>query len=138
MNEPVVSSDMNNMHAFYGFHNPVKELSPKQLKDFLKFRIDFLDEELSEGRDAFDQRNPEEIVDSLIDLIVVAVGTLDLFEVDFAQAWDTVLKANMAKKVGIKKGRPNKFGFPDLTKPEGWIGPDHAGNHGLIKTAMEG
>jgi predicted HAD superfamily Cof-like phosphohydrolase len=72
----------------------------------------------------------EEIVDGLIDLCVVAIGTLDLFEVDAHKAWDEVLKANMSKKVGVKESRPNPLGLPDLIKPEGWVGPDHTGNTG--------
>ena len=65
-----------------------------------------------------------------MDLCVVAIGTLDLFEVDAHKAWDEVLKANMSKKVGVKESRPNPLGLPDLIKPEGWVGPDHTGNTG--------
>ena len=63
---------------------------------------------------------------------VIAIGTLDLFGVDAWKAWDEVLKRNMQKKSGIKPGRPNPLGLPDLLKPEGWKDPDHTGNVGML------
>jgi hypothetical protein len=51
-------------------------------------------------------------------------------DVDIGEAWSEVLDANMNKSVGIKEGRPNPMGLPDLVKPEGWTAPDHLGNHG--------
>jgi len=137
-NFPVsVSADMNYMHAHYGVHAAMKKLTKEQLQEFLKFRFRFLQEELNEGNKAIDEGHAEEIVDSLIDLVVVAVGTLDLLDVDFDRAWDEVLKANMNKEVGIKASRPNPLGLPDLIKPEGWVGPNHDGNHGTLTYIFE-
>ena len=79
---------------------------------------------------AFTNRDAEEIVDGLIDLCVVAIGTLDAFGVDANKAWNEVLKANLSKEVGIKPERPNPLGLPDLVKPEGWQAPNHEDNHG--------
>lgn len=104
----------------------------EKLKKFLKFRIDFLQEELDETKTAYETMDGEEIVDGLIDLCVVAIGTLDAFGVDAYKAWDEVLKANMTKNVGVKEGRPNPLGLPDLMKPEGWKAPSHEGNHGIF------
>ena len=104
----------------------------EKLKKFLKFRIDFLQEELDETKTAYETMDGEEIVDGLIDLCVVAIGTLDAFGVDAYKAWDEVLKANMSKQVGVKEGRPNPLGLPDLMKPEGWKAPSHEGNHGIF------
>ena len=122
--------DMNNMHAKYGVHRWVKN-NPDKLQKFLEFRLNFLQEELDETQQAaFVYDDPEEIVDGLIDLCVVAIGTLDAFGVDANAAWDQVLKANMAKEVGVKPERPNPLGLPDLMKPEGWQPPSHEGNTG--------
>ena len=124
--------DMNNMHAKYGVHKWVKN-NPDKLRKYLEFRINFLQEELDETqRAAFIYEDPEEIVDGLIDLCVVAIGTLDAFGVDANAAWDQVLKANMAKEVGVKPERPNPLGLPDLMKPEGWEPPSHEDNPGLF------
>ncbi len=103
-----------------------------RLKAFLAFRLAFLQEELDETKNAYETMDGEELVDGLIDLCVVAIGTLDAFGVDAYKAWDEVLKANMSKSVGIKEGRPNPLGLPDLMKPEGWKAPSHEGNHGIF------
>lgn len=138
MNKQVsVSADMAKMHAWYEADEAVLGLNKEKLKSFLDFRFNFLQEELNEGRDAIAAGNSEEIVDSLIDLVVVAVGTLDLYGVDFDRAWNEVLHANMNKRVGVKEGRPNPYGLPDLVKGPDWIPPCHAGNHGLIGKMFE-
>ena len=129
--------DMYVMHSRYKFHEPVNNMSKEDLYEFLKFRFRFLNEELAEGWDAVDNRDPEEIVDALVDLVVIAIGTLDLFKVNAYSAWDEVLRANLNKKRGVKESRPNPFGLPDLIKPEGWVGPDHTGNHGLLTKIVE-
>ena len=104
--------------------------NPEKLRDFLAFRLDFLEEELTETVKAFAENDGEELVDGLIDLCVVAIGTLDAFGIDPYKAWDAVLEANMAKEVGVKPTRPNPLGVPDLIKPDNWKAPSHIGNHG--------
>ena len=104
--------------------------NPEKLRDFLAFRLDFLEEELTETVKAFAENDGEELVDGLIDLCVVAIGTLDAFGIDPYKAWDEVLKANMIKKVGVKPTRPNPLGVPDLIRPDDWKAPSHIGNHG--------
>ena len=74
----------------------------------------------------------EDIVDAMIDLCVVAIGTLDAFDVDAYLAWNRVHDANMQKTPGIKASRPNPLGLPDLIKPEGWTSPQHADNIGML------
>jgi predicted HAD superfamily Cof-like phosphohydrolase len=122
--------DIADMHDKYGVNEKVREFDSEKLKQFLQFRVDFLEEELTELKENMD--NPEEIVDALIDLCVVAIGTLDAFEIDSYKAWNEVHKANMNKEVGVKESRPNPLGLPDLIKPEGWTAPSHEGNHGLL------
>lgn len=124
--------DISDLHVQFGFHSIVEQLPRERLLDFLAFRLKFLREELVEGETALAAQNPEEIVDALIDLCVVAVGTLDLLAVDVQKAWDCVRRANMLKEPGVKSSRPNPFGFPDLIKPAGWTPPDHSKNLGLL------
>jgi predicted HAD superfamily Cof-like phosphohydrolase len=133
--------DIADMHAKYGVHPVINKLDKDKLHAFLKFRIDFLEEELEEMRKAVVDNEAgkldattaaDDTVDALIDLCVVAIGTLDAFNVDAYEAWDRVLKANMNKEVGIKASRPNPLGLPDLIKPEGWTAPTHADNIGLL------
>jgi predicted HAD superfamily Cof-like phosphohydrolase len=127
--------DINDMHTKYGVRNAVKNFDSVMLRSFLRFRLDFLHEELGETENAAKAGIPidaEEVVDGLIDLCVVAIGTLDALGVDAHQAWDEVHQANMSKEVGVKETRPNPLGLPDLVKPTGWIAPSHDGNHGLL------
>ena len=125
-------NDIELMHAHYGVNEKVSEFDKEKLKQFLEFRMAFLDEELTETEKAVSENDAEEIVDGLIDLCVVAIGTLDALGVNSYDAWNRVLAANMAKEVGVKPSRPNPLGLPDLIKPAGWKAPSHAGNHGLL------
>ena len=125
-------NDISLMHAHYGVNEKVKAFDKEKLKQFLEFRMAFLDDELMETEKAVSENDAEEIVDGLIDLCVVAIGTLDALGVNSYDAWNRVLAANMAKQVGVKPSRPNPLGLPDLIKPEGWEAPSHAGNHGLL------
>ncbi len=133
--------DINDMHAKFGVHKWVeKELSQprdwQRLGKFLEFRLNFLTEELNETKNAYKEKNEEEIVDGLIDLCVVAIGTLDAFGVDAYKAWDQVHNANMQKEPGVKESRPNPLGLPDLIKPKDWVGPEHNDNTGNISDSF--
>jgi hypothetical protein len=121
--------NIEEMHTKFGVNSKVREFDKDKLKAFLDFRILFLQEELDEMKTA---KTADDVVDALIDLIVVAQGTLDAFDVDSQLAWDRVHTANMAKEVGIKASRPNVLGLPDLIKPAGWTAPTHVDNVGLL------
>lgn len=124
--------DIHDMQTKYKTRDWVANADVEKLKKFLEFRIDFIREELDETETALISMDSEEIVDGLIDICVVAIGTLDAFGVDPYKAWDEVLKANMAKEVGVKPTRPNPLGVPDLIKPDNWEAPSHEGNHGKL------
>lgn len=132
--------DVGYMHKHYGIKEKLKtelsKLTPLEqsiyMKKLLEFRGSFIQEEAGELEVAIKTGDSEGVVDALIDICVVAIGTLDLFEVDSEQAWDEIYRANMSKRVGIKPSRPNPLGLPDLIKPEGWVEPSHKGNHGNL------
>ena len=130
-------ADIHEMHTKFGVNRVVQNLTPEQLKQYLEFRIKMLAEELKETQDAFAEKDADGVVDGIIDLCVFAIGTLDAFNVDAYEAWARVRDANMAKESGVKEGRPNPFGFPDLIKPEGWTAPTHVDNVGLIGEALK-
>ena len=131
--------DIHVMHDKFGVHDWFEKNKDNKdlMAKYLRFRLKMCMEEMNETIDAaiFD-RNPEEVVDGLIDLCVFAIGTLDVFGVDASVAWDEVYEANMSKKPGVKPGRPNPFGLPDLLKPSGWTAPSHEGNHGHLDKAV--
>ena len=126
--------DIWQMHNKFGVHKWFEEnRNNKELMDkYLRFRLSMCKEELDESLDAIEAKDPEEIVDGLIDLCVFAIGTLDVFGVDANEAWNRVYEANMKKSPGVKEGRPNPFGLPDLIKPADWVAPSHEGNHGNL------
>lgn len=121
--------DIADMHRKFGVNEAVRKMDADKLKAFLEFRIRFLQEELDEMKNTDD---PEEVTDALIDLCVVAIGTMDALDINALQAWDEVHAANMSKEVGVKATRPNPLGLPDLIKPAGWVAPCHEGNIGLL------
>jgi predicted HAD superfamily Cof-like phosphohydrolase len=148
-----VVNDIHAMHTKFGVREVVETFDKEKLQTFLKFRLDFLLEELIEAYTAagykvnkedfvtekeFDPpiENAEDVVDAMIDLMVVAEGTLDAFQVDSNLAWNRVHGKNMEKEPGIKPGRPNPLGLPDLIKPPGWTSPTHADNIGLLEKAF--
>lgn len=124
--------DIQKMHDKFGFHERIAEFDDEMLYEMLCFRYRFLEEEMKELDEAILSGDSEQVVDALIDLCVVAIGTLDLFKVDAERAWNEVHRANMRKKRGVKENRPNPLNLPDLMKPKNWKGPSHEGNHGLL------
>ena len=134
--------DMQDMHKKYGVNKWMQaemqsDVDWRKINKFMQFRLGMMQEELDETKEAFDKKDAEEMVDGIIDLCVFAIGTLEVFGVDANKAWDEVYRANMSKEVGIKEGRPNPLGLPDLVKPEGWKGPSHEGNHGNITDSFQ-
>ena len=96
--------DIHKMQSKYGVHDWMEKATEEQKQEYLKFRAKFLEEELTELNNAIYYVDNEEIVDALIDLCVVAIGTLDAFNIDSHKAWKEVLKANMKKEVGYMLG----------------------------------
>ncbi len=131
--------DIKNLSDRFGVRKAVEGFDQEKLNAFLEFRIRFLEEELDETKAAAAEKDAEEICDGLIDLCVVAIGTLEAFGVDAHKAWDEVHAANMSKEVGVNSSRENDFGLPDLIKPtmeshgRDWVNPSHEGNHGQLK-----
>jgi predicted HAD superfamily Cof-like phosphohydrolase len=154
--------DISEMHQKFGVNDWFEKNKHDKvlMKEFLRFRINMCLEELLETATAANlvlhtdiqeglvfkesQNNDlcidsEEVVDGLIDLSVFAIGTLDVFNADANKAWDAVYDANMVKESGVKPGRPNKWGLPDMIKPKmethgyDWVAPSHEGNHGDFK-----
>ena len=97
--------DINEMQYKYGVHKWIHDNrdNKENLRRYLEFRIDFLREELDETEAALVSMDSEEIVDGLIDLCVVAIGTLDAFGVDPYKAWDEILRANLSKERFVKR-----------------------------------
>ena len=106
------------------------ELGPETMtRDrLIKFRLEFLKEELAEYEKAVLEGDAVGQIDALVDLEYVLLGNAYLSGFDsYDKHFDAVHNANMRKEKGLKPGREASGGF-DAIKPEGWIGPeeDHA------------
>lgn len=120
-----VFSDMTSLYAKYGMFDEEMD------REKLVFRFSLLIEEVNELQLALQQEDSEEVVDALVDIIVIAAGTLQLLKINGDIAWKEVYRANNQKKRGVKSTRPNSGGF-DLVKPDGWKGPNHSDNLGSL------
>lgn len=96
------------------------------------FAIQLIEEEVGELREAFNNSDPEEIVDALGDISWLCDKLMIQSGVDPEKVRAEIGRANLSKERGVKPGREQSGGF-DVMKPEGWKAPDHTGNHGNIK-----
>jgi len=107
--------DIKDFHEKFGlaYEGPPRDL-PKNLSSF---RIGFIFEELDELIVA---ETKTEVLDALVDLTYVVMGTAYLQGFDFGEAWSRVHAANMAKQRG-SSARSEEY---DIIKPPGWAAPD--------------
>lgn len=92
--------------------------------DLTAFRVGFLHEEFKEYCEASDDGDTERMLDALVDLVYVALGTAYQHGFDFNEAWRRVHVANMAK-VRVERASDSKRGSTyDVVKPPGWKPPD--------------
>jgi predicted HAD superfamily Cof-like phosphohydrolase len=124
--------DIKKLNRYYKIYRFISKASDNEKLHYLEFRAKFIQEELTELFEAINGEEPDEVVDAFIDIIVIALGSLDAFDVDIKTAWKRVHYANMQKEIGLKDSRPNPLGLPDLVKPKGWQAPQHFDNVGKL------
>lgn len=130
--------DIKQMHSKFqvtDFINNNKD-NKNLLKQYLKFRLDFIKEELDETFDAFFKKDDVEVLDGLIDILVVTLGTLDAFKCKTPEAWNDVFNSNMTKHPGVNKARPNNFSLPDMMKSKTFVKPELKNFTGLLKQTL--
>lgn len=110
------------------FGVPVRAVPAMLPPDEHRFRLSFLYEEIKEYKESHEANDFTKQVDSLLDLIYVAYGTLALMGVNANIAMGIVHNANMQKvrapSADASKeatGRGHEF---DVIKPDGWIAPE--------------
>lgn len=103
------------------FHHKILGGNPLMDARRWQFRRDFLLEEIQEADEAYSAEEMHEVVDGLVDLVYVALGTLLEMGVPPDFPFDAVHEANMKKERGMTKRGEGK----DAIKPEGWLPPDH-------------
>lgn len=127
---------MSNSHYqdVLDFHEKFQvPLAPKHTLlegEALKFRLDFLQEELNELRKAHEEGNLDDAIDAIIDLEVVLLGTAQFMGISpeaYEEHWDEVHTANMAKERCTDASQSKRGTALDIRKPEGWKKPSHTG-----------
>jgi len=131
-------NDIKEMHNKFQVTEFIKNNSHNKLllKKFLKFRLDFIKEELNETFDAYFNKNDVEVLDGLIDILVVTLGTLDAFKCDTYKAWENIHNSNMSKTPGVNLTRPNNFSLPDMVKGKNFKKPEINNYTGLLKNIL--
>ena len=116
-------NDVQDMYIKFGFDIP-KTPTPMNV-DEAKKRVAFIQEELNELNKAIDENDMHEVLDALVDIVVVTVGTSLLYGMGgiYDAAWDRVHRSNMQKEV-ITDGTSKRGMKRDLRKPAGWKAPD--------------
>lgn len=91
------------------------------------FRGIAMHEEVNEFLSAVLSRNREKQLDALVDLLVFLFGTahiLDFHYLDFQEAYNRVMEANMAKELAASSSGSKRGWALDLVKPADWTPPD--------------
>jgi len=122
------SHDIKKMHTHFeiNYDGPPKDLDG----ELLVLRQKLLEEEYWEFIEASTRGDRKEILDALVDIVVVAIGTAEQVGFDFHQAWLRVLHANMQKypaKTPEDIAKSKRKMANDLVKPDGWK-PPHLGD----------
>lgn len=93
---------------------------PRMLRaDRMGFRARHMQEELDETRDAYELDDFHGVVDGLLDLVYVALGSLVEMGICVNGAFEEVHRANMRKVRGVP-GDNEKRPMDTVVKPRGW------------------
>lgn len=116
---------MSDIREFMTKFGQAYEDGPRELPASLaSFRSTLMIEELTEWSQATGRGDHPEVLDALVDLVYVTLGTAYVTGFDFNEAWRRVHEANM-KKVNATTEADSKRGSKiDIVKPEGWTAPD--------------
>jgi len=92
-------------------------------KEVWEFRLKFLQEELDELREGYEQEDLVKIADALVDLVYVALGTAHFHHLPWDELFSEVQRANL-KKMRVKAVDDSKRQSEyDVVKPKGWTPP---------------
>jgi len=116
-----IISDIDDFHQKFGFTKRV--IGEKPDLALLQFRLKFLCEELFEMQTDARKNDLAGVLDALVDLVYVAVGSAWLLNLDFEGAWKLVHAANMAKVRATSDTVSKRGTTLDVVKPAGWTAP---------------
>lgn len=130
-----VFRDVGDFHEKFGLpsvrdNNRIDPPIPPHILDpeTQNFRVNFLQEELDEFKQAYEEKDLAKMADALVDLVYVALGTAHMMHIPFYHCWFEVQRANMAKERANSSAdeRSKRKNSLDVVKPAGWKAPDIA------------
>jgi predicted HAD superfamily Cof-like phosphohydrolase len=92
-------------------------------RETFEFRVKFIEEELTEYREAYEKGDLEGCFDALVDLKYVVDGTADMHGFPMDEGTREVQNANMAKRRAASAGESKRGSSLDVVKPDGWQPP---------------
>jgi len=92
--------------------------------DIYRYRLQFMREEVEEYMEAWRRQDNEAMLDALVDLVYVTLGTAQFHGFDFDEAWKRVHAANMKKRRATDASESKRGTGLDVVKPKGWKTPD--------------
>ena len=91
-------SNFNNVKKFMQiFGQEIKDKAAFPSDKIVKLRYDLILEELTEFKEAIEQKDLKEVADSLTDILYVTYGAGHAFGIDLDKCFDEVQNSNMSK-----------------------------------------
>lgn len=123
--------DVGDFHKKFGLDNATHHGAfPREVPDdVIEFRRKFMQEELDEFIEGWEEGDHAKMADALVDLTYVAMGTAHLQGYPWEVLWSEVQRANLQKvrASGADDPRGKRGHVLDVVKPEGWQPPDIQG-----------
>lgn len=126
---PSNHADVGSFHQKFGLPNTTYQgVFPREVvEEFMRFRINFLREELKEIEAAVETGDLVKLFDGLLDLNYVSHGTAHILGLPWQAGWCEVQRANMTKERASETAQGTRPWQFDVRKPEGWTPPDIKG-----------
>ncbi len=104
------------------FGQEVKNKAQFPSEKITQLRVSLIEEELSELKEAINQKNLKEVADALTDILYVTYGAGHAFGIDLDKCFEEVQNSNMSK-LG-KDGKPIYNDQGKVMKGPGYFKPD--------------
>ncbi len=118
-----VMSNFNKVKTFMStYGQEVKDQPEFPENKIVKLRIDLIEEELNELKEAIKNHNIVEVADALTDILYVTYGAGHSFGIDLDKCFDEVQNSNMSK-LG-ENGKPIYNEFGKVMKGPNYFAPD--------------
>ena len=116
-------SNFNKVKTFMNtYGQEVKERATFPENKIVQLRIDLIEEELNELKEAVKNNDIVEVADALTDILYVTYGAGHSFGVDLDKCFDEVQRSNMSK-LGVD-GKPIYNDFGKVMKGPNYFAPD--------------